>query len=159
VRGAAQDPGVEGRLAVEPLGDMEVAVHAQPPRPLVPAPGASLFAPHGLSSWLAALPSSTVRARLARSAFASPPPSTATARPRRRVYLACGRVYQNGKVRAQRNIWVWFGFDLSRFICRSGSRSCAGHAGGHVAPGPEKSSGPSPWHGSRLQRDEKQRQS
>jgi hypothetical protein len=49
VRGAAQDPGVEGRLAVEPLGDMEVAVHAQPPRPLVPAPGASLLAPHGLS--------------------------------------------------------------------------------------------------------------
>jgi hypothetical protein len=80
VRAAAQDPGVEGRLAVEPLGDMEVAVHAQPPRPLVPAPGAALFAPHGLSllprtTWLAALPSKMVRAQLARSAFASPPAS------------------------------------------------------------------------------------
>jgi hypothetical protein len=55
---AAEDPGVEGRLAVEPVRDAEAAVHAQPPRPgvalLVAAAAAAVNAvslvraPHGL---------------------------------------------------------------------------------------------------------------
>lgn len=50
---AAEDPGVEGRLAVEPVRDAEAAAtHAQPPRPgvhlLVAAAVPLVGAPHGL---------------------------------------------------------------------------------------------------------------
>jgi len=96
---AAEDPGVEGRLAVEPVRDAEAAAHAQPPRRpglllpllLAPAAAASLVAraPHGLppsasTGCSAPLPSAWPRAtRLYRSA--SNLPSTPQ-RPRRDLY-------------------------------------------------------------------------
>lgn len=61
---AAEDPGVQGRLAMEPVRvrDVELAAHAQPPRPglFLPAPLAAASmarAPHGpvLSARLTAL--------------------------------------------------------------------------------------------------------
>jgi hypothetical protein len=90
---AAEDPCVEGRLAVEPIWDVEAAAHAQPPRPgllpVLPAPAAASLvarAPHGLlprRDQPAALPSAWPRAtRLYRSAAnLSPQP------PRRDLYL------------------------------------------------------------------------